>query len=341
MTLDVPSHFDPGRAGEVWRVPYAERAAQAEAWAQAHGLQPAAADRVRICLLAIDVQNTFCAPGFELFVAGRSGRAAVDDTARLCEFLYRNLGRVTRVVATLDTHVPFQVFHPAWLVDAGGSHPAPYTRILASDVERGVWRVDPAVARDRGLEPGEADALLGHYTRQLAAGGRDALTVWPYHALVGGIGHALVSSFEEAAFFHAIARRSQPDARLKGASPFTEHYSALGPEVTHGPAGRQLGERDRTLVETLLAFDAVVVAGQAKSHCVAWTVAGLLCELRAIDPCHAGRVYLLEDCTSPVVVPGAIDHTDEADAAFQRFADAGARLVRSTDPVESWPGLRL
>ncbi len=341
MTLPVPSHFDPGRAGAVWRVPYAERATQAEAWARTHRLRPAAADRVRVCLLAIDLQNTFCAPGFELFVAGRSGRAAVDDTARVCAFLYRNLAWVTRVIATLDTHVPFQVFHPAWLVDAAGCHPAPYTRILAGDVERGVWRVDPAVARDRGLEPAEADTLLGHYTRQLAAGGRDALMIWPYHALVGGIGHALVSSFEEAVFFHAIARRSQPDLRLKGATPFTEHYSALGPEVTRGPAGRQLGERDRTLVEALLAFDAVVVAGQAKSHCVAWTVDDLLRELCSIDPDLAGRMFLLEDCTSPVVVPGVVDHTDEAAAAFQRFADAGVRLVRSTDPVERWPGPRL
>jgi nicotinamidase-related amidase len=53
----------------------------------------------------------------------------------------------------------------------------------------------------------------------------------------------------------------------------------------------------------------------------------------------AERTYLLEDCTSPVVVPGVVDYTDEADAAFERFADAGLHVVRSTDPVESWPGL--
>jgi len=28
------------------------------------------------------------------------------------------------------------------------------------------------------------------------------------------------------------------------------------------------------------------------------------------------KVYLLEDCTSPVVIPGVIDYTDLADAAF-------------------------
>ncbi|MCC6223139.1 MAG: isochorismatase [Thermoleophilia bacterium] len=338
MTLPLPPHFDPGRAGEVWRVPYAERAAQAEEWAGAHRIGPAAADEPRVCLLAIDVQNTFCAPGFELFVGGRSGRAAVDDTVRLCEFLYRNLGRITRVIATLDTHLPFQVFHPGWLVDADGRHPEPYARITAADVGRGSWRIEAAVARTLGVEPGEAQDILARYTRELAAGGRYELTVWPYHALLGGIGHALVASFAEAVFFHAIARRSQPELRLKGATPFAEHYSALGPEVTVGPAGRRLGEPDRALVESLLSFDAIVVAGQAKSHCVARTVEDLL---RHPDAAEAGlpeRVYLLEDCTSPVVVPGAVDYTDEADAAFRRFAAAGARVVRSTEPPERWPG---
>jgi hypothetical protein len=30
------------------------------------------------------------------------------------------------------------------------------------------------------------------------------------------------------------------------------------------------------------------------------------------------------------------DFTDEAKKAFDRFANAGMHLVRSTDPIESW-----
>jgi nicotinamidase-related amidase len=52
----------------------------------------------------------------------------------------------------------------------------------------------------------------------------------------------------------------------------------------------------------------------------------------------AQKVYLLEDCTSPVVVPGVADFSEQADAAFARFAEAGAHVVRSTDPIASWPG---
>ena len=35
----------------------------------------------------------------------------------------------------------------------------------------------------------------------------------------------------------------------------------------------------------------------------------------------------------------AADFTDQAEQAQQRFADAGMHLVRSTDPMVSWPDL--
>src|SRR3712207_3764505 len=92
------------------------------------------------------------------------------------------------------------------------------------------------------------------------------------------------------------------------------------------------------LIDKLLTFDAVVVAGQAKSHCIAWTIDDLL-EEEAAGERLAERTYLLEDCTSPVVVPGVVDYTDEADAAFERYAAAGMHVVRSVDPIGSWPGL--
>ena len=71
--LPVPAFYRPERVDEVWRVPYEERAGEARAWAQEHGIQASSDDSFRICLLAVDVQNTFCIPGFELFVGGRSG----------------------------------------------------------------------------------------------------------------------------------------------------------------------------------------------------------------------------------------------------------------------------
>jgi hypothetical protein len=51
------------------------------------------------------------------------------------------------------------------------------------------------------------------------------------------------------------------------------------------------------------------------------------------------KVYLLEDCTSSVVVPGSVDHTENGDEAFARFAASGAHLVRSNVPMAEWPGV--
>lgn len=336
--LALPAHFEPSHVGEVWRVAYEDRARDAEAWAEKHGLGSAAEDSFRLCLLAVDVQNTFCIPDFELFVAGRSGTGAVDDNRRLCEFVYRALGTITQIFPSLDTHHAMQVFHAIWLVDEQGNHPAPYTLVSAEDVESGRWRTNTAVAEALGIDVDYAERHLAHYTRRLAAGGKYDLTIWPYHAMLGGIGHALVSAFEEAVFFHGVARRSRPAFQVKGDNPLTEHYSMLGPEVTEGPDGDRLGQKNTELVEKLLTFDAVVVAGQAKSHCIAWTIDDLL-GYEAAGERLAERTYILEDCTSAVVVPGVVDYTDEADAAFERYAAAGMHVVSSTDPIQSWPGL--
>jgi hypothetical protein len=179
IPLPLPPHYDPGSVGRLWRVPYEQRAAEAEAWAREHDLRPAAEDRHRVCLLAIDVQNTFCLPDFELFVGGRSGRGAVDDNERLCDFVYRYLPWITRIIPTLDTHQAAQIFHAVFFVNEAGEHPAPYTQITAEAIERGAWRFNSALAPSLGQSADYVQAHLRHYTRALESGGQYALTVWP------------------------------------------------------------------------------------------------------------------------------------------------------------------
>jgi nicotinamidase-related amidase len=113
----------------------------------------------------------------------------------------------------------------------------------------------------------------------------------------------------------------------------TENFSVLRPEVTEDESGAPVDAGNRALVEHLLSFDTVLVAGEAKSHCVAWTVEDLLFEIRTRDPRLAEKLVLLDDCASPVVVPGVVDWTDAAEAAYTRFAAAGARRALSTEPI--------
>ena len=335
--LPIPEFFKPTRADKAWRVPYETRARQAAEWARQHALSPASSDAPKVWLLLVDMQNTFCLPDYELFVAGRNGRGAVEDTIRLCQFIYANLGNISHITVTMDTHTTMQIFHPIFLVDGAGAHPQPYSQISVEAVRSGQWKFNPELADDFGISPEYGQEMLFHYVAELERCGKYELTIWPYHAMLGGIGHALVSSIHEALFFHSIARRTQTAFETKGRRPFTENYSVIGPEVLTGPMGETLGERNPGFLEKLQETDVLVIAGQAKSHCVEWTVADLLEDIRSVDPLLAKKIYLLEDCTSPVVVPGA-DFTEKADEAFARFAAAGMHVVKSTDPMESWEG---
>jgi len=332
-TLPIPSFFDSSRVSEIWKVDYTARADQAREWAHQHNLIPASASKDRISLLLIDVQNTFCFPNFELFVGGRSGRGAVEDNIRLCEFIYRNIGNISHITATMDTHMSQQIFHPIFFADKEGNHPPPYTDIHAHELREGRWIFNPALAPNYQFAPEYGQQMMIHYAEELERKGKYALTIWPYHAMLGGIGHALVPAVEEAIFFHSVARLAQPDFELKGDKPFTENYSVIGPEVLTGPMDETLGTRNMKFIQQLQNVDKLYIAGQAKSHCVAWTVSDLLEDIQATDPSLVEKVYLLEDCTSPVVVSGVADHTDAANEAYARYAKAGMKIVRSTDQI--------
>lgn len=339
--LPLPPFYKPDLVSSVWKVNYEQRAVDARGWAETHRIQPAVGDEFKLGLLLIDVQNTFCLPEFELYVAGQSGSGAPEDNRRLVEFIYQNLHRITQISATLDTHTARQIFHAMFLVDQDGNHPAPNTLVTSQDIQAGRWKFNSALADSLDVTSAEGQRELEHYTQALAEINKYDLMIWPYHAMLGGIGHALVSAVEEALFFHTLARYSQVNIIQKGLQPWTEAYSAIGPEVLTNSHGQEIARKNTQIVNWLKELDALAVAGQAKSHCVAWTVEDLLQQIQAVDPTLASRVYLLEDCTSPVVIPGIVDFSQQGDEAFQHFSQAGMHLVRATDALETWPGLKL
>ncbi len=335
--VPIPSHYEPEKVKLVWRVPYQDRAVEARRWAAQHGIIPAVEDSEKTALVLIDVQNTFCLPDFELFVGGASGMGAVEDNRRLTEFIYKNLGGFTHIAATLDTHRPIHIFHALFLQDKDGNHPPPNTVITHQEVVDGEWQVNPAAVKSQGINPEYAQNYLLHYTKELAEKKKFDLTVWPYHSMLGGIGHALVASVEEAVFFHSVARHTQPDYFIKGQKILTEHYSAVGPEVQQDQDERQLAQKDQALLEIVQDHQKVVFAGQAKSHCVAWTISDLLDQILEVDPALSERIYLMEDCTTPIVIPDVVDFSEDAQRAFERFSDHGMHVVKSTEPVRTWP----
>lgn len=346
--LPLPPFYDPASAASwSYRARSPELAEHARSWRQAHAIRPAGADEYNIHLLLIDVQKDFCLPEGSLYVAGRSGTGAIDDSRRIAEFVYRNAGAITNVTATMDTHFAYQIFFPSFWLDGAGAPLSAHRVITTEQVRDGEVRPNPAVAR--WLCRGNYTWLckqVRHYCETLEQAGKYQLYLWPLHCLLGSDGHALVGVIHEAHLFHSFLRGGQSWIEVKGGNPLTENYSVLRPEVLTRHDGAPLAQRNTQFLHTLLSADAVIIAGQAASHCVKSSIDDLLDEIAATDAALARKVYVMTDCMSAVTVPDgngglAADFTDEAEAAQRRFADAGMHLVQSTEPLASWPGLPI
>jgi nicotinamidase-related amidase len=346
--LPLPEFYDPAAAAR-WDYRPDQQAVLERAlrWRRLHGLRASGSDARRVLLLLVDVQKDFCFPEGTLYVGGRSGRGAVEDSDRLARFIYRNLGRLTGITCTMDTHFPFQIFSPAFWHDPSGAPPPPHREITTEDIARGEVRPNPEVAA--WLAGGDEDWLrrqVVFYCRRLEEAGRYRLYLWPPHCLLGSDGHALVGAVHEARLFHAYARSSPAGVEVKGGHALTENYSVLSPEVLERHDGGRLAEPNTAFVDTLLSADAVVVAGQAASHCVKSTLEDLLDAIGQRDGALARRVYVLRDCMSSVAVPDpareghfVFDFTPETDRALARLAEAGMHVVDSTQPMSAWPGM--
>lgn len=314
-----PATFDPARTSEL----YVERAGavidEARRLTHEHRVPPAAGDRVRIAAFGIDVQVAFCLPQGSLFVPG-----AVEDTTRALGFLYDHAEQLTTLILSLDTHHVFQIFHPSFWVDGEGRSPSPFTVITTADVREGRWvpTRDPEAALD--------------YVERLEAGGKYVLTVWPYHALEGGVSHALVPAMMEFSLFHAALRDAPTVFQTKGQNPLTESYSVLAPEVTE-VAGQRVGAFNAPLFELLTSHDRVYVFGQAKSHCVLSTLRDLQRKIAEVDRSLARRIYVLEDAMSPVSPPPLVPLPPELDfpavarRAMRELEEFGMHVVRCAD----------
>jgi len=344
--LPLPPFYDPANASRFGYRPDAEALFRAAGpWRSEHGLRPQGEDSRRVHLLLVDVQRDFCFPEGSLFVGGRSGTGAMDDNDRLARFVYRNLGRISEITCTLDTHFPHQIFFPAFWIDRAGAPLEPHREIARDEVAAGDVRPNPDLAQ--WLAGGDLAWLTRQaefYCAELEREGKYRLYLWPPHCLLGGDGHVLAGVVQEARLFHAFVRSARDGTEIKGGHALSENYSVFSPEVLLTHDGGSLGAPNRKLALSLLSGDALVVAGQAASHCVKSSLEGLLDVILEEDAALARKVYVLRDCMSAVAVPDqtrpgelAADFTPQAEAALERLADAGMHVVDSTLPISDWP----
>jgi nicotinamidase-related amidase len=315
------------------------------------GVSSSYEDELRVLMLIIDAQFDFCDPSGTLFVRGRSGYGAAEDSQRTAEFINRNTHRITQIDLSADLHSPFQCFFPVFWRLIDGQVPAAHTLIdLTKDRRLINTALDGTVINYVEPEPlvvplvnaRSYDWLLKQmkfYVRKLRQRGKRTLYLWPFHCLEGSEGQRIVGSIFAAALHHSLSRCTELHFIHKGQHPLTESYSVYLPEVMTLHDGMGCVDPDvYQQIARLDDYDRVIIAGQASSHCVSETVRTIIqrhSTLHRLD--QLGKYYLLTDCMSPVVVPGVVDFTQAADEALQGFSAQGMHLVQSTTPIEEWP----
>ncbi|MEO7021505.1 MAG: hypothetical protein ABI234_15235 [Ktedonobacteraceae bacterium] len=298
---------------DVFKGAYAARFQEFTEAGQQAGLTPAQSDAEKIAVVLVDYQHDFVDPTGTLSVPG-----AQEDVVRFLGWFYANAHRITTIYASLDTHLPFQIFFSAWWHDPRtGEHPQPFTPISVADLDSGRW------------EPLNEPEWSQHYVRLLGEQARKDLMIWPHHTMQGTQGHMLVAPLSEAIAWHSAARDTQPVYIVKGLTTRTEFYGSFGAEVPD--PNDPTSSLNTTLLDAVMQHDKVYIAGEAKSHCVLETERQLI-EHIGNQPALLKLLHFLSDCTSSVQHP-TIDFDTLAEAELARMRAQGVRIVRSTNRV--------
>jgi nicotinamidase/pyrazinamidase len=203
--------------------------------------------------------------------------------------------------------------------------------------------IETVVKEEEEEEDGEKTTTLDlqkyalEYTRRLERRGRFQLCIWPEHCLIGTTGHAMVDDVQQALQEWSNVTGRSVEWVFKGQHWLTEMYSALQADV---PVSHDTAFNTK-LLDSLLGDAAaaaaadcknsssrhrqnrhhrLLVCGQAKSHCVNYTVRDLVSRW---PPHRVGEICLLQDCAS--AVPGF------EDAARQFESDMRAAGVQMTN----------
>jgi nicotinamidase/pyrazinamidase len=298
---------------DAFKGPYPTRFQEFTEAGRKAGFIAAHEDREKIALVLVDYQHDFVDPTGTLYVPGSQ-----DDVARLLTWFYTNAHRISSVYASLDTHLPFQIFYSSWWKDPKtGEHPQPFTVITVDDVTSMRWV--PVIQPDWSIK----------YVHLLQQQAKKDLMIWPYHTMEGSLGHMLVAPISEAIAWHSAARQTQPTYVVKGRTIRTEYYGIFGAEVPD-PDDPSSGLNE-TLLDAVMRHDKVYIAGEAKSHCVLETERQLVGRF-GNQPDLLNRLHFLRDCTSSVKHP-SIDFDKLAETELAAMERQGVQMVLSTDPI--------
>jgi len=262
-------------------------------------------------LLIIDPQNDFCHCTGSLFVPG-----ADKDMERLAKLIEGTQDKIDEIVVSLDLHNVFDISHPRWFIDEEGNPPKPFTQISAEDLATGKYK-----AHNRFQNQAQ------QYLEKLEELGRYKHTIWPEHCIFGTGGAAIAECLKIQLVKWSSSQDKKVQYIKKGMDPFTEHFSAVKPEVPSERMEKEQAENKKILLKTISEADTILLAGEASSHCVANTALDLFEEYG--DMHIMDKLILINDATSPV--PG-FEHLEKD--FIDRLSKVGLRQKTTIDILE-------
>ena len=227
-------------------------------------------------LFVIDPQNDFTEENGALYVPG-----ANPDMTRLSSFIRKNLNRFGEIHCSLDSHQSIHIAHPIFWLNLKNEHPAPFTIITREDVQSGTWK------------PFHSD-LQEYVQRYMDV--VQIITIWPPHCIIGSWGHMISSLVSNAFIEWEITQLSKVNYIMKGMNYLTEQYSAVKAVVENS---EDISTHLNTqLIEILSTADEILIAGEAVSHCVNYTVVDIADN---IGEENIKKLVLLTDVSSNVL----------------------------------------
>jgi nicotinamidase/pyrazinamidase len=309
--ISAPSLFS---FQDIYKSAYRARIQEFTNAGQNVGLKPAYKDSEKIAVILVDYQYDFIDPEGALYVPG-----AQDDIVRFLKWFYMNAHKITSVYASMDTHLPFQIFFSSWWHNPKTKvHPQSFTTITTEDISKEIWV--PVFQVDWSIQ----------YVHLLKQRLKKDLMIWPYHAMEGTVGYTLSTPISEAIAWHSAARNTQPTYIAKGRTLRSEYYGIFGAEIPD-PEDPESGI-NVALLDAIMKHDRIYVAGEAKSHCVLESEKQIFKHFGNKQEL-LGRLHFLRDCTSSVKHP-IVDFDAQAEAELAIMVQQGIQMVLSTDMIQ-------
>lgn len=229
-------------------------------------------------LLIIDPQNDFCNAKGTLYVPN-----AENDMSRIISLIDRHGDKIDGIYLTADDHLPNDISHPIFWKDAQGNHPEPFSTITFQDIKSKKYTT--TAAQDL--------SLASQYIEQLEKMHK-AHTIWPTHCISGTWGAGIVPELLDKIIDWTKGTNRHYQIIRKGWYPYTEHFGAFEAEVSYPMIESTLF--NSPLARELNKYSKILLAGEAKSHCVNNTIK----QMTAKAPELLEKLVILEDAMSPV-----------------------------------------